>query len=365
MRICAATPSRSQHLTRNHANPPRSTRRAPPGPRALSPRRGSRAGGRRGGRCAQLLHPTDAAALWLTPLGAGQRVGTPASRKIAVGHTVSKPHGWPAAADRGDPGAPHFAPRPAPPAPVSLHHAVRRARPRPHRTGAPHAPLPIAYLGDKSRRAKRRRVWTLFLLFFCGGNGLASFVCRPSILASQCRRGPMMAKSAAAPLALLVLLGVPPPSFVAHAGWGPGAPVRPAVQPPPPAAALLRAAAARCAPPLRLAGGAGGERTRDTATRARRKTQDMEVDVDHELEAAVKRRAQVCRALAHCGARPSAARAAASGVHCVGAGPSARLPARPKLKCRRMCCTGAPCRRRHRLGLPVAGSCAPKRRGGG
>jgi hypothetical protein len=204
-----------------------------------------------------------------------------------------------------------------------------------------------------------------FYYFFVAGTDWRSFVCRPSHLASQCRRGPMMAKSAAAPLALLVLLGVPPPSFVAHAGWGPGAPVRPAVQPPPPAAALLRAAAARCAPPLRLAGGAGGERTRDTATRARRKTQDMEVDVDHELEAAVKRRAQVCRALAHCGARPSAARAAASGVHCVGAGPSARLPARPKLKCRRMCCTGAPCRRRHRLGLPVAGSCAPKRRGGG
>ena len=104
-----------------------------------------------------------------------------------------------------------------------------------------------------------------------------------------------MARWAAAPLGLLVLLGVLPPSFVAHAGRGRGtAPVR-AAGSAPPSAVLFRATAARCAPPLRLAGGAGGERTREATTRARRKTQDMEVDVDHELETAVKRRAQVSR----------------------------------------------------------------------
>jgi hypothetical protein len=44
---------------------------------------------------------------------------------------------------------------------------------------------------------------------------------------------------------------------------------------------------------MRLKGGTGEKRTREIEARSRQKTQEMEVDAEHEVEAAVKRRAQV------------------------------------------------------------------------
>jgi hypothetical protein len=96
-------------------------------------------------------------------------------------------------------------------------------------------------------------------------------------------------------LCVLVLLGVLPPSFVAHAGRGPGAPV-PSSSPSSVLYWGLDAAPRAVAPrakTMRLKGGIGEERTRKTEARSRQKTQEMEVDAEHEVEAAVKRRAQV------------------------------------------------------------------------
>jgi len=114
-------------------------------------------------------------------------------------------------------------------------------------------------------------------------------------------------------LCVLVLLGVLPPSFVAHAGQGPGAPVPSSS---PYAVHFVGRGATTGAKTMRLKGGAGDERTRETEARSRQKTQEMEVDAEHEVEAAVKRRAQVCppRTVGHASGVQGSAPGQAPGV---------------------------------------------------